>query len=70
MSEKKPYIVNGERVTREEYRKLKLKYEDLRIRVPEGRKDGIKSAADRAGQSVNEYVLQAVDDRMRHENAI
>lgn len=34
--EKRPYIINGERVTLEEYRKTK--YEDLRIRVPKGKK--------------------------------
>ena len=38
--EKKPYIINGERVTLEEYRKTK--YEDLRIRVPKGKKEIIK----------------------------
>ena len=38
-NEKKPYIINGERVTLEEYRKTK--YEDLRIRVPIGKKEKI-----------------------------
>ena len=37
--EKKPYIVDGQRVTLEEYRKTK--YEDLRVRVPKGRKEEI-----------------------------
>ena len=39
--EKKPYIVDGQRVTLEEYRKTK--YEDLRVRVTKGRKEEIKA---------------------------
>ena len=62
MEERKPYIVNGERVTLEEYRKTK--YEDLRIRVPRGRKEAIQSAADGAGQSLNGFVAQAIDERI------
>ena len=34
--EKKPYIIDGQRVTLEEYRKTK--FEDLRVRVPKGKK--------------------------------
>lgn len=34
--EKRPYIINGKRVTLEEYRKTK--YKGLRIRVPKGKK--------------------------------
>lgn len=62
MATDKPYIVNGERVTLEEYRKTR--FEDLRIRVPKGRKAVIQAAADAAGDSLNGYVVGAVEARM------
>ena len=49
--EKKPYIVDGQRVTLEEYRKTK--YEDLRVRVPKGRKEEIKAFVATTGKSLN-----------------
>ena len=67
MADEKPYIVDGERVSLEEYRKTK--YEDLRIRVPKGRKALIQSAADAADQSLNGYVVGAVEARMERESA-
>jgi len=67
MSTEKPYIVNGERATLEEYRKTK--YEDLRIRVPKGQKATIQAAADAAKQSLNGYVVKAVEDRMEREGS-
>ena len=61
-NEKKPYIIDGKHVTLEEYRKTK--YEDLRIRVPKGKKEIIKKHADSIGQSVNTFVNIAIDEKM------
>ena len=63
--EKKPYIINGERVTLEEYRKTK--YEDLRIRVPKGKKEIIKSHVESTGESVNTFVNKAIDEKMERD---
>lgn len=63
--EKKPYIINGERVTLEEYRKTK--YEDLRIRVPIGKKEKIKEFANSTGESLNSFVNNAIDEKMERE---
>lgn len=63
--EKKPYIVNGERVTLEEYRKTK--YEDLRIRVPKGKKEIIKNHVESTGESVNTFVNIAIDEKMERD---
>lgn len=60
--EKKPYIINGERVTLEEYRKTK--YEDLRIRVPIGKKTIIKEHIKSTGESLNTFVNKAIDEKM------
>lgn len=64
--EKKPYIINGERVTLEEYRKTK--YEDLRIRVPKGKKEIIKNHVESIGESLNTFVNIAIDEKMERDN--
>ena len=64
MEQKKPYIVNGERVTLEEYRKTK--YEDLRVRVPIGQKDAIKARADSLGMSLNAFITKAIDHSLAY----
>lgn len=63
--EKKPYIINGERVTLEEYRKTK--YEDLRIRVPIGKKTIIKEFVKTTGESLNSFVNNAIDEKIERE---
>ena len=60
--EKKTYIINGEHVTLEEYRKTK--YEDLRIRVPKGKKDVIKKHVESTGESLNTFVNMAIDEKI------
>ena len=61
-NKKKPYIINGEHVTLEEYRKTK--YEDLRIRVPKGKKDVIKKHVESTGESLNTFVNMAIDEKI------
>ena len=41
--------------------------EDIRIRVPKGQKDIIKAAAESAGESLNTYVRNAIDQRMEQD---
>lgn len=42
-------------------------YDRINIAIPKGRKAVIQAAADAAGQSLNGYVTQAVDERMTRE---
>ena len=63
--EKKPYIIDGKRVTLEEYRKTK--YEDLRIRVPKGKKEIIKEYAKFTGESLNSFVNNAIDEKIKRD---
>lgn len=42
----------------------KLNYDRIEIKVPKGKKAVIKEAATAAGQSVNEFINQAIDERM------
>lgn len=39
----------------------------LDVRLPRWRKDKIRRAAERAGQSMSEYILIAVDRRINYE---
>ena len=43
---------------------LKESVEDIRIRVPKGQKAVIKEYADSQGESMNAFVLRAIDERM------
>ena len=43
-------------------------YDRINLVVPKGDKDIIKAAADKAGQSVNAYILEAVQQRMERES--
>ena len=35
--------------------------------MPKGKKDDIKEAASAAGESMNQYIINAVDQRMERE---
>lgn len=48
---------------------MAVKYDHAHLVIPKGDKDVIKAAADAAGQSVNAYILQAVEERMQREQA-
>ena len=41
-----------------------MNYDRIEIKVSKGKKAVIKEAAKAAGQSVNEFINQAIDERM------
>lgn len=43
-------------------------YDRIELRVKKGQKDIIKAAADEAGLSLNAYIQQAIDERMKRGN--
>lgn len=45
----------------------KRNYDRIEIKVPKGGKAVIKAAATAAGQSVNEFIAKAIDERMEKE---
>ena len=61
------YIINGERVSADQYNKIK--YEDLRIRVPKGRKSEVKAHAEAHSESVNGFINRAIVETMERDNA-
>jgi len=46
------------------------KLDEVRIRMPKGKKNDIKAVAAAAGESVNQYILVAVDQRMSREAGV
>ena len=44
------------------------KVEDIRIRVPKGQKDIIKAHASQQGESLNAFVIRAIDETMQRDN--
>lgn len=60
------YIVDGERVNRETYRKLRGE-KVIYLRTDQQTKGALQQAAERAGQSLNAYILQSAEERMQHE---
>lgn len=43
---------------------MKENYDEIKIRVPKGKKAKIKAYADSKGESVNGFVNRAIDDAM------
>lgn len=46
---------------------LKESVEDIRIRVPKGQKNIIKSHAKQQGESMNSFVVRAINETMKHD---
>lgn len=44
-------------------------YDDIKVRVPKGRKDVIRDHADRLGVSVNAFIQRAIDEAMERDYA-
>lgn len=60
------YIIDGERVSADTYNKAK--YEDLRVRVPKGKKQTIQAHAEAHGESVNGFINRAIDNQMNADD--
>ncbi len=43
------------------------KVEDVRIRVPKGRKEEIKRHAESMGESMNQFVIRSIDETMQRD---
>ena len=46
---------------------LKESVEDIKIRVPKGQKDIIKAHADRQQESMNQFVIRAINETMERD---
>lgn len=48
---------------------LKESVEDVRIRVPKGQKAIIKDHAEKQGESMNAFVIRAIDETMKRDSS-
>ena len=48
---------------------MKNNYDEINVRVENGKREIIKAAAEQAGESLNGYIKKAVDQRMERDNA-
>ena len=48
-------------------RYMQKAYDRLNVLVPKGRRDRIKAAASAAGESMNQYIVTAIDQRMERD---
>lgn len=44
------------------------KQEEIKIRVKKGHKDEIKTAAEKQGQSLNGYIVTAIDEKIERDS--
>lgn len=55
----------------EAQKKASVKYleklDEIRIRMPKGKKDAIKAHATKRGESINGFINRAVDETMKRE---
>lgn len=64
----KAYILNGERVTKDEYNKAK--FDRFLVTVQKGRKAEIQSHAEARSESVNGFINRAIAETMERDNAV
>lgn len=48
-------------------RYMQKAYDRLNVLVPKGRRDEIKAAASTAGESMNQYIVTAINQRMERD---
>lgn len=63
----KSYILDGERVTKDEYNKAK--FDRFLVTVPKGRKAIVQAHAEAHGESMNAFVSRAISETMERDNA-
>ena len=44
------------------------KFDEMRVRVPKGRKDQVKAHADTQGESLNTFINRAITETMERDN--
>ena len=64
--DKKPEIGTYE-YNKEYAKKWDAKFDKLLLRIHAGQKDVWREEATKAGESLNQYVIRAVEERMRKE---
>ena len=46
---------------------MKNNYDEIKVRMPKGKKEQIRTAAESAGKSLNSYINEAIDEKVQTE---
>ncbi|MEB3103102.1 transcriptional regulator [Ferviditalea candida] len=60
----------GTSATRAKNKYQAKNYDRVQFLVPKGRKDVYKAAAAAVGESLNEYIVKAIEERMEREGKV
>ncbi len=66
MSEYKPKVSKAQQKAVAKY--MKNNYDELKIRTEKGQKDIIKAHAEALGESMNQFVIRAINETMERDN--
>lgn len=61
MEEKNKYYTEARARCNAEYLK---KFEEIKIRIPKGKKDEYKAAAEAQGKSLNQFIIDCIEKEM------
>ena len=48
---------------------MKTNYDEIKIRVAKGEKDKIKARAEARGESLNGFIIKAIDEKIERDTA-
>ena len=60
----------GKASTKAQNKYIAKAYDRINLTVQKGKKETISKAAKNAGQSVNAYINQAIDERMKKDSSV
>lgn len=46
---------------------MKENYDEIKVRVPKGKREAIKAYADSLGESANGFIIRAIDEAMERD---
>lgn len=64
--EEKKRVSNAQKRAAEKY--VKANYDEIKVRVPKGKKAVIKSHADNRGESMSGFINRAITETIEHDN--
>ena len=66
MAEKEKKVSEAQRKATDKYLE---KFDEMRVRVPKGRKDTVKAHAETQGESLNAFINRAIIETMERDTA-
>ena len=65
MADKKPTYTPAQKKAIQKYMK---EVDEIKVRFPKGQRERYKQAAEKAGQSLNQFVIVSMDQRIERES--